>query len=243
MNTEKIEKKLGTLYLVGTPIGNLGDITYRAVDVLMSVDIILCEDTRKAKRLLNHYQIKRKLISFHQHTTVNKLNEIISWLKEGKLIALITESGTPGISDPGGKLVGEIIKYNKRRDAIYGKIKLSPIPGPSSISAALSVSGASSKNIFFFGFLPNKKGRRKALEKIKNNWQNKITSVLFESPYRIEKISRELAEFLPEARIGLFRELTKKFEELIFLSVHELEGRLGKIIKKGEFVIIIYPKK
>lgn len=224
-----MKSEIGKLYVVATPIGNLKDITLRAIEVLAGVDFILCEDTRISARLLNHYQIKKPLLSFHQHSREKKIEEILHRIIEGESAALITDSGTPGISDPGAKLVRIALESDR--------IKIVSIPGPSALTAALSISGASSKNIVFFGFLPHKKGRNKTFELMKKDLDLGRVIVFYESPYRIKKTLETLKKFTPEARIVLARELTKKFEEIIYNKIDEVE--IDKIITKGEFTIVI----
>jgi 16S rRNA (cytidine1402-2'-O)-methyltransferase len=217
----------GKLYIVATPIGNLEDISQRAINVLNGVDFILCEDTRKSSKLLSHYGINKRLISFHSYSEEEKIPFVIDELKSGKSIALISDSGTPAISDPGSKLI---------RACIENGINVQPIPGPNSIMAALVLSGFEIKSFFFEGFIPQKKGRRKKLEEIS---RRKEMSVFFESPYRIQKLISELNELCPNRRIALCRELTKKFEEVIRGSVSELHKKINQLKLKGEFVIVL----
>lgn len=217
----------GILYLVATPIGNLEDISPRAIKTLSSVDFVLCEDTRESGKLLHHYGIKKQLISFHSYSEDEKIPFIINELKSGKSVALVSDSGTPCISDPGSKLV---------RACIENEIEIKPIPGANSIIPALVLSGFEIKSFYFEGFIPQKKGRRKLLEEIS---RRKEMTVFFESPYRIEKLIRELNEFCPEREIALCRELTKKFEEVIRGTVSDIFKNLDKVKSKGEFVVVI----
>jgi 16S rRNA (cytidine1402-2'-O)-methyltransferase len=216
---------MNKLYIVATPIGNLEDITYRAVKVLGSVDLILAEDTRRARILLDRYKIKTRVESYHQHS--NTEPEIIVQLKAGKSIALISDAGTPGISDPGQKLIAATISNN---------IKVEAIPGPAGITAALSVSGFRGDKFYFSGFLPHKKGRQTT---IKNLAKENRTIVLYESPYRIIKTLTELKDALGDREVMVARELTKKFETIYRGKISEITN---KIKPKGEFVIIIKGK-
>ncbi len=216
------------LYIVATPIGNLNDITIRAIEVLKSVDFIACEDTRHTKILLDHYKIKTPTISYFQHSKVTKLNKLVSLLAEGKNIALVTDSGTPGISDPGQKLIFEAVNH---------KIEVVPIPGPVAAIAALSISGFKLSKFLFIGFLPKKKGRQTKLRELS---KEKRVIVLYESPYRIIKTLNDLKEFLGDREVVLCRELTKKFEEVYRGEISEV---LPQIKPKGEFVIVIKGEK
>ncbi len=216
------------LYIVATPIGNLKDITYRAIEVLKLVDFIACEDTRHTKILLDYYKIKTPTISYFQHSKVTKLNKLVSLLAEGKNIALVTDSGTPGISDPGQKLIFEAVNH---------KIEVVPIPGPVAAIAALSISGFKLSKFLFIGFLPKKKGRQTKLRELS---KEKRVIVLYESPYRIIKTLNDLKEFLGDREVVLCRELTKKFEEVYRGEISEV---LPQIKPKGEFVIVIKGEK
>lgn len=220
----------GILYIVATPIGNLKDITLRALETLKSVDFIACEDTRVTIKLLNHYNIKKPLISYHQYSRLRKTDFIINKLKEGKNIALVTDAGTPGISDPGNQLVGEVIKNN---------IKAVPIPGPSALTALISIAGIDMQKFIFAGFPPHKKGREKFFREIVDS---KIPAVYYESPYRIAKNLELLASLAPEKSIIIGRELTKMFEEIIRGQVKNaaefMNQKRAQI--KGEIVVIIY---
>lgn len=215
---------MSTLYIVGTPIGNLEDITLRALRILKEVDLIACEDTRRSGLLLAHYQINKPLISYHQHSKLQKINELIAELKSGKSIALVTDAGTPGISDPGGVLIAEAIK---------NKIKIEPIPGVSSITAILSVTGINADKFLFLGYLPKKKGRQSLFENLQ-----KISHpiVFFESPYRIESTLKDIQSFLGDKEIIIGRELTKKFEEILRGRISEI---LPQIRPQGEFVCVL----
>ncbi len=217
----------GLLYIIATPIGNLEDISPRALRVLGDVDFILCEDTRESSKLLNHYGVKKQLVSYHSYSEDKRIPFIIEQLKNGRSIALISDSGTPCISDPGSKLV---------RACIENEIRVIPVPGPNSLIAALVLSGFEINSFYFEGFIPQKKGRRKKLEEIS---RRKEMTVFFESPFRIKKLIDELYELCPEREIALCREITKKFEEVIRGAVSDLYKKLDQLIFKGEFVVII----
>lgn len=228
-------KNMGTLYVVATPIGNLGDITLRAIQVLQNVDVVACEDSRVTGRLLNHLKIKKPLYSYHQHSQDLKTDYLIERLERGDDIALLTDSGTPGVSDPGSKLVKKVLDY--------GKMKVVTVPGPSALSAALSIAGVPSKEILFLGFLPKKKGRQTKLREIKEFWQKGFTVVFFESPYRIKKTVRELSSYAKNAELSLFREMTKKFEEIITLKLNGSEEEISRIRAQGEFTAVLKAKR
>jgi len=220
----------GILYVVATPIGNLKDITLRALETLKEVDLIVCEDTRVTATLLRHYEIKTKMISFHQHSRIKRVDLIINKLKDGFDLALTTDSGTPGISDPGSFLV---------KRAIDGKIRVIPIPGPSALTAALSVSGVASKGILFLGFLPKKKGRQKKFREILAFINQGLIIVFYESPYRIKKTLSDLNILPDKSEITLFREISKKFEETIYLKTPINQNQIANIKDKGEFTILL----
>jgi 16S rRNA (cytidine1402-2'-O)-methyltransferase len=225
--------KIGKLYVVATPIGTLKDITLRAIEILKTVDLVACEDTRVTGRLLYRYKIKVPMVSYHQHSTKEKIKKIIENLEDGKDVALTTDSGTPGISDPGAVLV---------KRAIDARIKIIPIPGPSALTAVLSVSGLASKGILFLGFLPKKKGRRKKFEEISEYLEKGLIIVLYESPYRIKRTLRELKLLSDQLGITLFREISKKFEETIYLKSPIDQNQIENIKTKGEFTLVINPK-
>ena len=224
------------LYIVATPIGNLKDITLRAIEVLKNSEIILCEDTRVSKKLLNYYQIKKPLLSYHQHSGPKKVEKIISLLKEGKTISLICDAGTPGIADPAGKLIEEITK-------IAPQIEIKPIPGPSALTTALSAAGLPANQFVFLGFLPKRKKRKAILEKILTKEEKTI--VFYESPFRIIKTLSEMEEIDKENNLNhqtiVFKELTKKFEKTWRgNSIKEVLEKMNKENKiKGEFVIVL----
>lgn len=218
----------GTLYIVATPIGNLEDITFRAVSTLKNVNLILCEDTRVTKNLLDRYEIKTRTMSYHQHSDARRVKEIEQMLLDGQNIALVTDAGTPGISDPGNMLVAELTKNNKQLMNV-------PIPGASACVAALSVSGFPTDRFTFLGFPPHKNKRQKYFKELVEI-QN--TVVFYESGHRISKCLGELQGLLaPERAIVICRELTKKFETLYRVKAGELDKL--QIDERGEFVIVI----
>ena len=217
----------GTLYIVGTPIGNLEDMTFRAIRILNEVDLITAEDTRITKKLLSHFNIHTEIISYHRHSNAKRENEIIDILLAGKNVALVTDAGMPAISDPGYELVAR---------AILDDIKVVPIPGVSSVVTALSISGVNSDQFLFLGFLPrNKKEIVKTVSQTIKSFPS-ICSVAFEAPHRISKTVEILNEIAPNLQIVIARELTKKFEELIRGSAAELANQ--NLDLKGEIVII-----
>ena len=218
---------MGTLFIVGTPIGNLEDITFRAIKILNQVDLIAAEDTRHTKRLLERYQIKKPLTSYHKFNLRSKTPYLISQLKQGLSLALVTDSGMPGISDPGYELV---------KEAVLNKIKVEPVPGASALLTVLSVSGLPSERFIFEGFLPRKKGRQKLLAKLKNEER---TIILYESPYRLVKTLKELKNILGERRVVVGREMTKLFEEFIRGTISEVIAHFEKKGPKGEITVVI----
>ncbi len=218
----------GKLYIVATPIGNLGDITLRALETFKSVDIILCEDTRVTKNLLAYYNIQKTLVSYHQHTDTKKIKEIISWLEEGKNIALVTDAGTPGISDPGGILISQVVNFSS-------SIEIVPIPGASAAISALSISGFPTDKFIFMGFPPHKNKRQKYFKEVV---ASEHTVVFYESGHRIKKCLGELKEYLdPNRKLVVCRELTKKFETIYRGTIEEVFQNMQD--ERGEFVIVI----
>ncbi|MBN2079366.1 MAG: 16S rRNA (cytidine(1402)-2'-O)-methyltransferase [Spirochaetes bacterium] len=219
----------GTLYIVATPIGNLEDFTYRAAATLREkVDYIYCEDTRQTRKLLGHYGISVETRSLHAHSSPRKVEEALRLLREGRSIAYLTDSGTPGISDPGGALVAA---------ARGAGIPVSPIPGPSALSAIASVSGFRGRRIIFCGFLSRKEGKRDrellALRDLEG------TIVLYESPHRIEKLLNAVSRIFPGAPVLIGREMTKFHEEFIQCTADDLVSVSEGLTKKGEFTILI----
>jgi len=218
---------LGKLFVVGTPIGNLADITYRAIDVLSSVEFIFAEDTRVSKKLLNHYSIDKKIYSYHDYSRDSEVINLINILVDGSNVALISDAGTPTISDPGYRLIRKCIKKG---------IDVIPIPGPSAVTAALSVAGLPSDSFTFIGFLPQKKGRVKKIEQL-NDIENTI--IVFESPHRILKTLNQFLEILGNRQVVIGRELTKLYEEIIRGNLKEIIQRISDKSLKGEIVIMI----
>lgn len=215
-------------YIVSTPIGNLEDLTLRALRILQEVDTIVCEDTRHTQILLNKYEIKKPLLSYHSHSGVSKIEKIIAELKNGKNMALVSDAGTPGISDPGYAVV---------KVAIEEGIDVVPVPGASAFLTALMASGFPINHFLYLGFLPIKKGRQTLFLSLK---EQKETVVFYESPYRILKTLAEIKEYLgAEREIVLARELTKKFEEFKRGTVGEIYAQMQKNPPKGEFVVIL----
>jgi len=216
------------LFIVPTPIGNLGDITIRAIDTLKNSDLILSEDTRHAKKLLSHYKISTKVKSYHLNNEHKKVDEYVEMMLQGKIISLITDAGTPCISDPGFLLVREAIKKG---------IQITCLPGPTALIPALVLSGLPSDAFIFEGFLPRKKGRKTKLKEIS---QNTITTIIYESPYRIQKTLLDLIEFVGSDReVSLSREISKIYEETFRGSVSDAIAHFSDKKIKGEFVICI----
>ena len=220
----------GRLYIVSTPIGNLGDMTIRAIETLKQVDFILCEDTRVTSILLKHYNFSKPLVSFNAVTEGKKLSSVVERITKGENCALVSDSGTPLISDPGVRLVS---------GAIRQRIDVVSIPGASALISALTVSGLPTDSFVFEGFLPQKKGRQKKLKELSDESR---TIIIYESPFRIEKLIIELVEYIPERYVVVCRELTKKFEETWRGYPKQLKNDLDKKTIKGEFVVVIAPK-
>ncbi len=220
----------GTLYVVATPIGNLKDITLRALETLKNADIIAAEDTRRTKELLSAFNITgKKLISYHEHNEEEAAEKIINLLKAGNSICLVSDAGTPAISDPGFRVVKKAREEN---------IKVVPIPGASAVIAALSASGFPSDKFLFYGFLPKKKKKRdEALTEI---MQMPWTVVAYESPHRIEETLKAIHNLNPEKKIAVYREITKLHEEFLTGTAKEI---LKRLTPKGEIVILFYPQK
>lgn len=230
--TGESEEELGEFFIVATPIGNLDDITLRALKILREVDFIACEDTRVSSKLLTRYEIKKPLISYHSHSGQAKHEAIIERLERGESGALISDAGTPTISDPGVLLVSNI------RQKFGARTRVIPIPGASAIITALSASGLPSSDFLFLGFLPHKKGRETLFREIT---ESKRTVCFYESPHRILKTLNSLNEHMPDRQIVLGRELTKIHEEFLTgcaLEILEtLENKPEKV--RGEFVVIV----
>ena len=216
----------GKIYLVATPIGNLEDMTFRAIETLKNVDLIAAEDTRHTLQLLNHFEISKPMMSYHRHNEETKTEEIISKVLQGQNVAIVTDAGTPGISDPGE----EIVKV-----AIENNIEIIPIPGACALINSLIVSGISTKEFSFFGFLPlNKKNRKETLDKIKR--ENK-TVILYEAPHKLLKTLEDILENIGNVDIAIVRELTKVHEEKTYGKISDLIEKFNE--PRGEFVIIL----
>ena len=219
----------GIIYLVATPIGNLDDITLRALKTLREVDLIACEDTRHSRRLLTHFEISKPLISYHDHNEVSRADELVQRALDGKNIAVISDAGTPGIADPG---------FRVTQAALGAGVRVVPLPGASALTAALTASGLPTDSFVFEGFLPAQKAkRRRALEKIRDETR---TVVFYESPRRIVAVLVEIEALLGERPIVLARELTKLHEEFLWGSAREIREELeSRPAVKGEFVLLI----
>ncbi|MCG2687146.1 16S rRNA (cytidine(1402)-2'-O)-methyltransferase [Candidatus Parcubacteria bacterium] len=232
------------LYIVATPIGNLADITLRALEVLKSVDYILCEDTRVTRKLLDRYEIKnKKLESYHQHSNDKKIKQLIELIKKYD-VAFVTDAGTPGISDPGNKLISELVNTVPSNSG--SEIKIVPIPGASAITTALSISGLPTDNFLFLGFAPHKKHRQKFLQQVLDE---KRTVVFYESKYRIIKTLTSLNTLIHTdvntdshrcagKSFVVCRELTKKFETIYRGNINEVLEQIKNDVVKGEYVVI-----
>ncbi len=257
--------KVGTLYIVATPIGNRDDITLRALEILKSVDLIACEDTRHTGQLLAHYEIKKPLVSYFQHSKLSKVEYIIDELKDGKDIALVTDAGTPGISDPGQALIWKIREMANKsvvipakagiqavqmqpnfldpgshatvRDDSAGRIKIIPIPGVSAVTAIASVSGMIEKEFYFAGFLPKKKGRQTKFKQLSNL---DVPVIIYESANRIERTLEDIKTYFgADAEIFIGREMTKMFEEYWQGNIEDVLNDLVNHQLKGEIALIV----
>ena len=222
--------KIGNLYLVATPIGNMEDITLRAINILKNVDIIAAEDTRHTLKLLNHLEISKPLISYYRHNEDIKSDVLIQKLKEGNNIALVSDAGTPGISDPGEEIVEKCIDEG---------INIIPIPGACAMVTGLIASGLDTKQFTFYGFLPmNKKLRKIKLEEIS---KNKSTILIYEAPHKLISTLNDLKEYLGNRKITIARELTKIHEEFVRGTLEDIESKISNI--KGEFVLVVEGNK
>lgn len=229
-----INMEMGKLYIVATPIGNLSDITFRAIETLKTVDFVLCEDTRVTINLLNHFEIKTRTISYHQHSEESKIREIRELLESGKNLALVTDAGTPGISDPGNRLIEQLTQASLRYAGL-AELQIIPIPGPSAMITALSICGFPTDKFLFLGFPPHKKGRQTFFREVS---EAEYTVVFYESSHRIIKCLYELEKVLkPTAKLCVCRELTKKFETIYRGTIADIMKM--KILEKGEFVVIV----
>lgn len=218
----------GTLYLCATPIGNLKDMTERVIETLKNADLIAAEDTRNSIKLLNHFDIHTPLTSYHDHNRFEKAEELLNLLSEGKNVALITDAGTPAISDPGEVLVKRCIETG---------INVTSLPGASAVITALTLSGLSTERFAFEGFLPKDNGKRKEL--LSELSKEKRTLVLYEAPHRLKKTLSELREAFGNRRIALCRELTKIHEEVLRMTLDEAEAYYEEAAPRGEFVLVI----
>ncbi len=222
-----MDKKLGTLYIVSTPIGNLSDITFRAVEILKFVDIIAAEDTRKSRILLSQYNIQTKTLSYFEHNKFQKIEKIEKLLSQGNNVAIITDAGTPGISDPAYKLIRKAIEIGS---------KIEPIPGPSAVVASLVSSGLPTDRFVFEGFLPPKKGRKTRLENLK---EETGTIIIYENNNRLQRTIKQSLDILGDRPAVICRELTKLHEEKIRGTLSSLLNLLGERKLKGECVLLI----
>ena len=217
----------GILYIVATPIGNLEDISFRALETLKTVDVVACEDTRRTSKLLNHYHINTKMTPYHDHNKEYKTSSLIEMLKNGKSIGLVSDAGTPSISDPGFYLI---------REAIKNELQITPIPGPSALIAAAVASGVSVNKFIFEGYLPRKKGRTKRLKQLA---EYDVTIVIFEGPHRILKTLLDLRSSLGDRKAAIGREMTKMNEEFLRGTLSDLISIFTERKPKGEFVILV----
>ncbi len=248
---------MSTFYVVSTPIGNMEDITLRALKILATVDIVLCEDTRVTKKLLSRHSISTRTLSYHAHSKISRIRDIIAMLKEGKNLALVSDAGTPGISDPGAELVS-ILRKELATEINIGEIKIESVPGASALTAAFSIAGIPCANFIFLGFLPHKKGRETLFKEIA---ASERTCMFYESPHRILKTLESLVKFLGEGdgtsksddadlkdaenvsakKVTVCRELTKIFEEVVNGTPAEVlayfNGHPDKV--RGEFVVLV----
>ncbi|MDO8632955.1 MAG: 16S rRNA (cytidine(1402)-2'-O)-methyltransferase [bacterium] len=220
---------MGTLFIVATPIGNLEDLTFRALRILKEVSFLLCEDTRVTRKLLDHYGVSVPVLSYHQHTNQKTKEYVLELLSQGKNLALVTDAGTPGIADPGNELIAFLA------DAAPA-LRIIPIPGPSALSAIASIAGVAMDRFLFLGYPPHKKGRKKFFEEA---MQSLRPVILYESPYRIVKTLSELQAIDHELQTVVSRELTKKFETTYRGTIDQVLEMVQKDKVKGEFVVVI----
>ena len=223
---------MSKFYVIATPIGNMGDITYRAIETLKEVDLILCEDTRLTKRLLDKYALNKPTMSYHAQSKLSKTDKTFELLEDGKNLALVSDAGTPGISDPGAMLVSQIKSH------FGGEVEVVPIPGASAVITALSASGLPTHEFTFLGFLPHKKGRETLFKEIA---EAKRTIVFYESPHRILKTLESLNKFCPSKKVCVARELTKIYEEFKTGTPGELLEYFTTNTEKqrGEFTVLV----
>ena len=220
----------GTLYVVATPIGNLADLTYRAETTLKSVDLIAAEDTRTSRKLLGHYNISTPLIAYHDNNEINQAKKLFDKLNKGDSIAIISDAGTPGISDPGYRIVNLASKEN---------IEVITIPGPSAVTAALSISGVPTDHFYFEGFLPPKKGRKTRFELLESL---SVTIVIYESPLRVLRTLKDIERYWGDRAVSICRELTKIYEETFVGTITDAIQYFEKSKPKGEFVVLVAKK-
>lgn len=231
---------MSTLYLVATPIGNLEDITLRALKVLQEVDLVACEDTRRTKILLDHYEIRKPITSLHEHSGARKFAEIVARLVAGESVAIVSDAGTPGINDPGGRFI-QFLLLEQAKFGRLTEIPIVPIPGPNAGVTLLSVSGWPADQYLFLGYLPKKKGRQTLLRKIAmTNSEFRIPIVIYESPFRLVRTLEDFAKILPEGKVVIGRELTKKFEEIWRGSLSEANTYWSTQKIRGELVLAIH---
>jgi len=225
---------MSKFYVVATPIGNMEDMTFRAILTLKEVSLILCEDTRVTKKLLSKYEIGTKVMSYHEHSTLSKIEDIIKILEDGKDIAMVSDAGTPAISDPGSFLVTKI------REHFKDEVQIVPIPGASALTTILSVSGMPSTDFTFLGFLPHKKGRQTLFREIADSER---TYVFYESPHRILKSLEALVGLAPKRKVFIGREMTKMFEEFISGTAQEALDFIKTDLnhERGEFAVVVFP--
>ena len=231
---------MSVLYIVSTPLGNLEDISYRALQVLRTVDVILCENTQVSKKLLFHFGISKPLFVYHQHSKLRRVDFIFNLLRKGKNLALICDAGTPGISDPGNQLIKAIV--SQYPENLERKINIVPIPGPSALTAIASVCGFAMDRFLFLGFPPAKKKRKQFFEEIMNA---RYPVIFYESPYRILKTLRELNQTDKSSllQVVVGRELTKKFETIYRGSLEQVIQQISNDSVKGEFVVVVSSSK
>jgi 16S rRNA (cytidine1402-2'-O)-methyltransferase len=222
---------MSRLYVIATPIGNLDDFSPRAVAALMESSLVLCEDTRVSRKLLNHFEVPAATTSYHEHTSMGKLQALVKRIDQGETMALVSDAGTPGVSDPGARFVAELVRVSQ------GQVRVVPIPGPSAVTALLSVSGFPADAYVFHGFPPHKKGRNTYWKIVADE---KRTSVFFESPHRVEKAMEELSALCdPHRKIVIGRELTKMFESVRYGEMKDAPALLRSEPIKGEYVIAV----
>lgn len=221
------------LYILATPIGNLEDITLRALRILQEVDTVLCEDTRVTRKLLNHFDIQKPLVSYHAHSGPAKFDKVLELLEEGKILALVSDAGTPTISDPGAMLVARV------REHFSNDVRVECVPGASAVTGALSIAGVPADSFLFLGFPPHKKGRKTFFDTLATE---KYTTVFYESPHRILKALESLSERLPETKkVTIVRELTKIHEEVVAGTAQDVLSHFKEHPDtiRGEFVVIV----